>query len=74
MQAKELYELGVAAYNGNENARMTWFATLYPAVIKACKTYRVLPSLVMAKAATESGWAWSTYPYSLLALFLYTFL
>ena len=61
MQAKELYELGVAAYNGNENARMTWFATLYPAVIKACKTYKVLPSLVMAKAATESGWASDLY-------------
>lgn len=67
MQAKELYEIGRAAYAGSVDARKRWFATLAPLAIKHGRTYGVLPSLILAKAATESGFATDLYEESLEA-------
>lgn len=63
MQAsdKYLYEQGCAAYNGNREARRKWFSTLAPLATEAAVPYGVLPSLVLAKAALESGYGTDLY-------------
>lgn len=63
MQAndKYLYAQGSAAYNGDRDARRKWFACLAPLAVKAAVPYGVLPSLVLAKAALESGYGTDLY-------------
>ena len=56
MQAKEMYELGRRAYNGDRTAAMEYFERLSPIAIAAARTYGVLPSFILAKSAIESGW------------------
>ena len=61
MKATELYDIGIKAYNGDTAARAEWFSTLAPLAIAAAKPYKVLPSLLLAKAAIESGYATDRY-------------
>ena len=61
MQAKELYSLGCRAYNGDRAAGREWLALLAPVVMPIAAKYLVLPSFVLAKAITESGWASDIY-------------
>ena len=63
MQANDqyLYAQGCAAYNGDRDARRKWFAYLAPFAVKAAVPYGVLPSLVLAKAALESGYGTDLY-------------
>ena len=61
MKVTELYSIGIKAYNGDTSARVEWFAKLAPLAIAAAKPYEVLPSLVLAKAAIESGYASDLY-------------
>ena len=61
MKATELYSIGIKAYNGDVSARAVWFSMLAPLAIQAATPYRVLPSLVLAKAAIESGYATDQY-------------
>lgn len=65
MQASELYDLGCKSYNGDKAARREWFALLAPLAVKAAKPYSVLPSLLLGKAAIESGFASDLYEKSL---------
>lgn len=61
MQATELYELGKKAYNGNQQARKKWFQKVSLIAQTAGMTYQVCPSLILCKAAIESGWATDLY-------------
>ena len=61
MQASEIYELGCKAYNGDQTARKQWFEKLAPLAKKAAKPYKVLPGIILARAALESGWGSDLY-------------
>ena len=67
MKATELYSVGYAAYNGNDDARKTYFMALAPIAKRFGKVYGVLPSLILAKSAIESGYASDLYEDSLEA-------
>lgn len=56
MQAKDFYEIGKRAYNGDEQARIEYFEKLSSIVIPIAKVYGLLPSYVMAKSVTETGY------------------
>ncbi len=58
---KYLYTQGCAAYNGDRGARRKWFKYLAPLAMNAAVPYGVLPSLVLAKAALESGYGTDLY-------------
>ena len=51
MQAKEMYELGRRAYNGDKAAAAEYFERLSPMAVAAARTYGVLPSYILAKSA-----------------------
>ena len=61
MKASELYSVGYAAYNGNDDARKSYFMALAPIAKRFGKVYGVLPSLILAKSAIESGYASDLY-------------
>ena len=61
MLASEVHELGKRAYSGDDEARRAWFARLAPLAIVAAMPYGVLPSLLLSKAATESGYGSDLY-------------
>ena len=61
MTANDLYPLSVKAYNGDEQARADWIATVSPIAVYFGKIYGVLPSLILGKIITESGWASDCY-------------
>jgi len=62
MQAKDFYDIGIKAYNGDENAKIKYFEKLSVIVIPIAKRYGLLPSYVMAKSVCETGYmtdAWN---------------
>ena len=61
MQAKEIYDLACRCYNGDETARAEWLALLAPIAQKVAVFYGVLPGVVLARAACESGWGSDLY-------------
>lgn len=61
MQATDFYNIACAAYNGSDDARAGWFDLLAPAAEKYGKIYGVLPSLILAKAAIETGYGSDLY-------------
>ena len=61
MQAKDIFALGKRAYNGDTQARKDWFETLAPIAKRAAKPYGVLPGVILARAALESGWGSDLY-------------
>ena len=61
MQASEIFQLGKLAYNGDDAARREWIAKIAPLAVRYGAVYGVLPSLVIGKAITESGWASDLY-------------
>lgn len=61
MQASEIYSVGHAAYNGSDDARRAYFKALAPIAKTYGKVYGVLPSLILAKSALESGYASDLY-------------
>ena len=61
MTANDLYPLSVKAYNGDEQARTDWIAAVSPVAVYFGKIYGVLPSLIIGKIITESGWASDCY-------------
>lgn len=61
MKACDFYALAHAAYNGSDDARFTWFEMLSPIAVRFGKVYQVLPSLIMAKAAIETGYGSDLY-------------
>lgn len=63
MQAKDFYDIGIKAYNGNAGARIEYFEKLSSIVIPISTRYGLLPSYIMAKSAIESGFmtdSWNT--------------
>ena len=52
MKATELYSVGYAAYNGNDDARKTYFMALAPIAKRFGKVYGVLPSLILASSSS----------------------
>lgn len=61
MQATELYELGCRAYDGDRDARRLWLAKVARLAMPYAVRYGVLPGLVAAKAALESGYGSDKY-------------
>lgn len=61
MKASDIYSLACKCYNGDEAARREWFALLAPLARAAALPYGVLPGIVLARAARESGWASDLY-------------
>lgn len=61
MQASELFDLGCKAYNGDVQARTEWFKKMAPLAQRAAKPYGVLPGIILARAALESGWGSDLY-------------
>ena len=62
MQAKDFYDIGLRAYNGNLDARLEYFEKFSSIVIPIAKKYGLLPSYVMAKSVCETGYmtdAWN---------------
>lgn len=56
MQAKDFYEIGKKAYNGDEDAGRSFFELMASVVEPIASVYGLLPSYVMAKLVIESGW------------------
>lgn len=56
MVTKDFYELGLKAYNGDEQARVEFFEEFSKIVLPIAPNYGLLPSYVMAKAVIESGY------------------
>lgn len=61
MNASEIYDLAVKCYNGDENSRKKWFELLAPLARTAALPYGVLPGIVLARSACESGWGSDLY-------------
>ena len=61
MKASDFYGLAHAAYNGSDDARRGWFKLLAPIAQKFGQVYGVLPSLILAKAAIETGYGSDLY-------------
>lgn len=61
MKASEIYNLACQCYNGDEAARREWFGLLAPLARAAALPYGVLPGIVLARAARESGWGSDLY-------------
>lgn len=61
MKASDLYALSVKAYNGGESARLEWLSKVSKPAIYFGRIYGVMPSLILAKIITESGWASDCY-------------
>lgn len=61
MQAADLYDLGLAAYNGERGARRGWLSKVARLAVPIAARYGVLPGLFAAKAALESGYGSDQY-------------
>ena len=61
MKASDLYSLSVRAYNGGESARLESLSKVSKPAVRFGKIYGVLPSLILGKIITESGWASDCY-------------
>ena len=61
MKASEIYDLAVKCYNGDENSRKQWFELMAPLARNAALPYGVLPGIVLARSACESGWGSDLY-------------
>lgn len=69
MQAKEIYDLAVKCYNGDESARREWFSLLAPLAQEGARKYGVLPGIVLARSARESGWGSDLYEKTMEKMF-----
>ena len=56
MQAKEFFDVGLKAYDGDKNAAREFFDKLAPTVVRITKAFGVLPGFAMAKCVIESGY------------------